>query len=90
MNVVEELRAMPELDEAPSRFNRAVTAFLLGSREIVHLHGDEVEIRLTRREIAKLDDERVWQRARTSDWIGTRDGALALQLVRRAIEANGR
>jgi hypothetical protein len=90
VNVAEELRAMPELEEAPSRFNRTVTAFLLGGREIVHLHDDEIEIRLTRREIAKLDDERVWQRARTSDWVGTHDDAFALQLVRRAIEANRR
>ncbi len=82
---------MPGLAEAPSQWT-GETAFWLAGREIVHLHGDDIEIRLTRRVIGDLDDARVWRRTRTSDWVGTHVGntALALELVRRAIAANRR
>ena len=88
--MIDELRKLPQLEEAPSRFDASVTAFRLDGCEIVHLHGDEIEVRLTRPLIGRLDDERAWQRARYSDWVGTRDRALALDLVRRAIAANRR
>jgi hypothetical protein len=82
------LRALPELEEGRSRW-ADVPAFLLGRLEIVHLHGDEVEIRLTRRLIRALDDERVWQRARESDWVAlpASERELALELTRNAIDA---
>ena len=90
--LVDELRRLPDVEEAPSQWT-GEPAFWIDGREFVHFHGgDEIEIRLTRRLIAKLDDERVWRRTRTSDWVGTRTehAGLALDLARRALAANRR
>jgi hypothetical protein len=89
VKIVDALLAIG-LEECESRWN--VRALCVGGREIVHLHDDAIEIRLTRKEIAKLVDERVWRRARTSDWVGVAyaDMELAVELARRAVEANRR
>jgi hypothetical protein len=90
--LIDKLRALPDVEEAPSQFH-GEPAFWIDGREFVHFHGqDEIEIRLTRRLITRLDDERVWQRTRTSDWVGTRTeyGELVLDLARKALEANRR
>jgi hypothetical protein len=55
-------------EQAPSRW-RADPAFWWKGRELVHTHGDLVEIRLTRKGIRELDDDRAMLRARTSDWV---------------------
>jgi Family of unknown function (DUF5519) len=85
------LRELAWLDEAPSRWTGG-PAFWLQGREVVHLHEGFVEIRLTGQAIAQLDDERVMRRSRTSDWVMVRleEVELAVDLVRRAIEANRR
>jgi hypothetical protein len=91
--LVERLRALSELEEAPSQWTGG-PAFWLDGREIAHLHDpDLVEIRLTRKLIPRaLDDERVWQRSRYSDWIVLRrdEVELAVELIWQAIEANRR
>jgi hypothetical protein len=89
VSVVDALVAVG-LEECKSRWN--VRALCSDGREVVHLHDDAIEIRLTRREIAKLDDERVWQRSRNSDWVGLayEHETLAVELARRAVEANRR
>jgi hypothetical protein len=85
------LRSLPQLDEAPSQWTGG-PAFWVDGREIVHLHEGFVEIRLTRRLIARFDDERVMRRSRTSDWVMVRvdELDLAVELTRQAIEANRR
>ena len=55
-------------EQAPSRWG-ADPAFWSGGRELVHTHGDLVEIRLTRKGIRELEDDRAMLRARTSDWV---------------------
>jgi Family of unknown function (DUF5519) len=87
--LLERLRELPELEEAPSQWTGG-PAFWLKGREIVHLHEGFVEIRLTGRAIARVDDERVMRRTRTSDWVLVRldELDLALELARRAIAAN--
>jgi hypothetical protein len=89
MNVADRLRGLPELDEAPSRWG-ADPAFWTNGREIVHFHGGGVEIRLTRKVIRRLDDERPVERTRTSDWVFVplEEEDLIVQLAKRAIEAN--
>jgi hypothetical protein len=91
MTLEEQLAQLPGLEARPSQWTGAA-AFWVEGREIVHFHGDEVEIRLTRRLLNELDDARVWRRTRTSDWVGVRveEGELALELARRALEANRR
>jgi Family of unknown function (DUF5519) len=87
-----ELRRLPDAEERPSRWATAGPAFWIDGREFVHFHGDSVEVRLTRKLIAKLDDLRVAQRARSSDWVVV-DGIeteLVLELARDALEANRR
>ena len=82
-------REFPELEERPSQFTGG-PALWLDRREIVHTHGDELEVRITRREASRRDHEGFWQRTRGSDWVGL-DAAneeLALELVRVAIDAN--
>ena len=85
------LRRLPHVEEAPSQWTGG-PAFWLDGREVVHFHGDDVEIRLTRTLIAKLDDERVARRTRTSDWIVVPacERELVLELARAALEANRR
>jgi Family of unknown function (DUF5519) len=89
MNVAERLRDLPGLDEAPSRWG-ADPAFWTNGREIVHFHEGGVEIRLTRKLIRELDDERPIERTRTSDWVVVpcEEEDLIVQLAKRAIEAN--
>jgi hypothetical protein len=86
-----ELQQLPDVEERPSQF-ADIPAFWIDGREFLHLHGPYVEIRLTRKRIARLDDERVAQRARTSDWVivpaGERE--LVVRLAREALEANRR
>ena len=89
--LVEELRALPDVEEAPSRWTGG-PAFWIDGLEFVHFHGDDVEIRVTRRLLARLDDERVTRRARTSDWVvvPARERDLVLDLAAAALEANRR
>jgi hypothetical protein len=89
--LLDRLRALSELEEAPSQWTGG-PAFWLDGREIVHFHdADLVEIRLTRRLMRPaLEDERVWQRSRYSDWVVVRrnEVELAVELTWRAVEAN--
>ncbi len=81
--------SFPELEQRPSQFTGG-PALWLGGREVVHAHGDELEVRITRREASRRDHDGFWQRTRGSDWVGL-DAAnekLALELVRVAIDAN--
>jgi hypothetical protein len=86
-----DLRGLPDVEVAPSQWTGEPAVWLEG-REIVHAHGDWIEIRLTGRLIDRLDDERAMRRARTSDWvmIDARERDLILELARRAVEANRR
>jgi hypothetical protein len=87
-----ELRRLPDVEERPSRWAAAGPAFWIDGREFVHFHGDAVEVRLTRKLISKLDDPRVAQRARSSDWVVVVAGEtdLVLELALDALEANRR
>jgi hypothetical protein len=89
--LLERLRTLSALEEAPSQWTGG-PAFWLDGREIVHLHEPElVEIRVTRTRMrGALEDERVWQRSRYSDWIVLRrdEVELAVELTWLAIEAN--
>jgi hypothetical protein len=86
------------LRRAPSRFGSHPPALWARSREIAHVHGQHVEIRLTRKVMARLrselaGDARVDYRRPGSDWVrvqlhGTADLQLALRLLRVAILAN--
>jgi hypothetical protein len=90
--LIERLRReFGELEWRPSQFTGGPALWLNG-REIVHLHGDEVEIRLTRREAARRDHDGFWQRTRSSDWVGlaAADDKRAVELTRVAIAANRR
>ena len=91
MTLAAELRRLPGVEEAPSQWTGAM-AFWIDGREFVHFHGDLVEIRLTRKRISRLDDERVARRTRTSDWVvvPARERTLVLELARAALEANRR
>ena len=92
MTLLDELRRLPDVEEAPSQFH-GETAFWIDGREFVHFHGDHaVEVRLTRRLITRLEDERVVRRARTSDWVvvDASEQELVVALARRALEANRR
>lgn len=94
------LLAGASLIEATSRFDPTKRAFFLGDREVLHFHGpDEIDLRLTRREIsarraALRADARIELRASTSDWLLVKgrtaaDARAALALVEIAIRANG-
>lgn len=89
MTLAARLRALG-LQERPSRWG-ADPAFWWKGREIVHTHGGLVEIRLTRKGIRDLDDERAMLRARTSDWVmvATEHEELIYALAKRARELNG-
>ena len=88
-SLLDGLRALPDVEEAPSQWNRQ-TAFWIDGREFVHFHADEVEVRLTGTLINRLDDRRVARRTRTSDWvvIPASEKELILQLARAALAAN--
>ena len=80
------------MEERPSRWAAAGPAFWIDGREFVHFHRDSVEVRLTRKLISKLDDPRIAQRARSSDWVvvGGGETELVLDLASDALEANRR
>lgn len=92
--------AIRGLRHSPSRFGAHPPALWLGRREIAHLHGDEVEVRLTRRGIGERRDElrrdlRIDLRRPGSDWVRLRllrgdDVERALELLRAAIPRNRR
>jgi hypothetical protein len=86
-----DLRGLPDVEVAPSQWTGEPAVWLEG-REIVHAHGEWIEIRLTSKVINRLDDERAMRRARSSDWvmIDARERDLILELARRAVEANRR
>jgi hypothetical protein len=73
------------LQQVPSRWG-ADPAFWWRGREIVHTHGDFVEIRLTRKGIREIEDDRAMLRARTSDWVmvGIEHEDLIVELAERA------
>jgi Family of unknown function (DUF5519) len=89
--LLNRLRSLPGLEEAPSQWTGGA-AFWVDGREIFHVHGGEVEIRLTRKLIRDVDDERVVERTRTSDWVVLPVSATdaIVDLTRRAIAANRR
>jgi hypothetical protein len=70
MSLAARLRSLG-FEQAPSRWG-ADPAFWWQGRELVHTHGNLVEIRLTRKGIRDLQDDRAMLRARTSDWIMVR------------------
>jgi hypothetical protein len=86
-----ELRRLPDVEVAPSQWT-GEPALWVDGREIVHAHGELVEIRLTGKLINAMDDERAMRRARTSDWVLVANGEreLILDLASRAVEANRR
>jgi Luciferase len=77
------------LEQAPSRWG-ADPAFWWRGREIVHTHSDFVEVRLTRKGIRELEDDRAMLRARTSDWVmvGIEHEDLIVELAERARALN--
>lgn len=85
------LSGLADVEVAPSQWT-GEPAIWLDGREIVHAHGDWIEIRLTGKLITRLADERALRRARTSDWVlvDARERELILDLVQRAVEANRR
>lgn len=90
--LLDELSRLPGVEEAPSQFH-GEPALWVGGREFLHFHGpDLVEIRLTRRLIARLEDERAPARAPYSDWVmvPTEHRDLVRELALRAAEANRR
>jgi luciferase-like monooxygenase len=87
--VIEELASIPGVEVAPSQWT-GEPALWVDGREIVHAHGEHIEIRLTGKLINALDDERAMRRARTSDWVlvDEHEHELILELARKAVEAN--
>jgi hypothetical protein len=86
------LRALPDVEEAPSQWTGG-PAFWIDGREFVHLHGEAVEVRVTRRLVDRaLEDERVVRRTRTSDWvvIPAAEEELIVELAKLAAEVNRR
>jgi hypothetical protein len=90
-DLLAELRRLPGVEVADSQWT-GEPALWVDGREIVHAHGEHVEIRLTGKLINALDDERAMRRARTSDWVlvAERERGLILDLARQAVEANRR
>jgi hypothetical protein len=86
-----DLSGLAGVEVAPSQWT-GEPAIWLDGREIVHAHGDWVEIRLTGKLITRLEDDRALRRARTSDWVlvDARERELIVDLARRALEANRR
>jgi hypothetical protein len=84
-----ELRALPGVEVAPSQWTGEPAVWVDG-REIVHAHEGWIEVRLTGKQINRLEDDRVLRRARTSDWVLVDAGErkLILDLARQAMEAN--
>jgi hypothetical protein len=88
---MQRLRTLPDVEERTSQFAE-IPALWIDGREFLHVQGDQVEIRLTRKLIARLDEPRAAQRARTSDWVivDASELELVLELARQASEANRR
>jgi hypothetical protein len=86
-----ELGRLPDVEVAPSQWTGEAALWVDG-REIVHAHGELIEIRLTGKLINAMDDERAMRRARTSDWVlvPNDERELILDLASRAVEANRR
>jgi Family of unknown function (DUF5519) len=84
-----ELSQLPGVEVAPSQWTKQPAIWVDG-REIVHAHEPWIEIRLTRKVINQLDDERVLRRARTSDWVmvDQAERELILDLASQAVAAN--
>ena len=86
--MIERLRELPELEEGESCWGGP--AFFAGGRELVHFHEGVVEVRLGRTLIHEaLEDERLYARARTSDWVVVPETEvdLVVELARRAATA---
>ena len=86
--LLRRLADLPGVEQAPSQFNGS-PAFWIDGREFVHFHGDDVEIRLTRKLIRRLDDPAVVERTRTSDWVvvPAAEADKVVALARDALEA---
>ena len=87
--LLDELSRLPGAEVAPSQWTKEPAIWVEG-REIVHAHDPWIEIRLTRKLIDRLEDDRVLRRARTSDWVMVDEGErdLILELATRAAAAN--
>jgi len=87
--LLDELSRLPGAEVAPSQWTKEPAIWVEG-REIVHAHDPWIEIRLTRKLIDRLEDDRVLRRARTSDWVMVDEGErdLILDLATRAAAAN--
>ena len=86
------LAELPDVEERPSQFH-GEPAFWIDGREFVHTHGDHwIEVRLTRKLINRLEDDRAMRRSRTSDWvmIDVKHADLVVELARQALAANRR
>jgi hypothetical protein len=89
---------IPSLQARPSQFGSHPPAWWLGRREIAHAHAGRLEVRLTRRVMARMRDElgsdaRVDYRRPGSDWVRLQlrtkaDVDLALRLLRIAMRSN--
>jgi hypothetical protein len=76
-DVLAALRTVPGLEEGESRWGGP--AFFSAGREVVHFHPGIVEVRLGRKLIREtLEDERLFARARNSDWIVVPDSEVEL------------
>jgi hypothetical protein len=87
--LIAKLRGLPGVEVAPSQWT-GTPAIWLDGREIIHSHGQWIEIRLTGKVINQLDDERALRRARTSDWVmvDAAESDLIVDLAQQALEAN--
>ena len=86
------LAELPGVEQRPSQFH-GEPAFWIDGREFVHTHGDDwIEVRLGRKLINRLEEERAMRRSRTSDWVmvEAKDADLVVELARQALEANRR
>ncbi len=86
------LRELADVEERPSRFH-GEPALWIDGREFVHTNGARwIEIRLTRRLINRVDDERAVRRSRTSDWVmvDVQYADFAVELAALALAANRR
>jgi Family of unknown function (DUF5519) len=87
--LLDELSRLPGAEVARSQWTDAPAIWVDG-REIVHAHDRWIEIRLTSKLITRLDDDRVFRRARTSDWVMVDESErdLILDLAAEAAAAN--
>jgi hypothetical protein len=91
--VLAEVRLLPGVEETRSRWGEG-TAFGIDGHEFFHCERDGLlDIRMTRRLIRDLDDDRVVYRPGSSDWVwltveSPEDVSFAVELARRARAAN--